>query len=255
MSSIYYQPYSNFLEINKYIESDEKYIEIIDRHKEMLLLEVFIRFCLDDIKKLYKFILLHHIEIINKLNQYGMTVLHYAVMNNKHKLCEFLLLQGADKTICSKDGKTAYEIAVENNFKKCIILLENVDINAISENAIKKAKYCINVLKKNRILRANLSQIKKAAKSQRKIKISYRYDSGLNIALKNTEELDFKFSREKPCKTCILETRLTINEYNKQNATEYWGDITKCSNCLDLEKKRDKKKYDNYTFENLKRQF
>ena len=50
MSSIYYQSYSKFLEIDdRYGKIDEKYIEIVDRHKEMSLLEAFIKFCLDDI--------------------------------------------------------------------------------------------------------------------------------------------------------------------------------------------------------------
>ena len=46
MSSIYYQSYSNFLEIDdRYRKINKKYIEIADRYQDIPLLEAFIKFC------------------------------------------------------------------------------------------------------------------------------------------------------------------------------------------------------------------
>lgn len=55
----------------------------------------------------------------------GMTALMFAARDSTPEMVKFLLDYGADKSIKSTDGKTAYDYAVQFNNKDIIALLEN----------------------------------------------------------------------------------------------------------------------------------
>jgi ankyrin repeat protein len=52
---------------------------------------------------------------INARDQDGATCLHYAIHRGSTRTLKKLLLRGADKNIKKFDGKTAYDLAIENN--------------------------------------------------------------------------------------------------------------------------------------------
>ena len=61
---------------------------------------------------------------INALDNEGNNCLHYAVNSNNPNLVKKLLIRGADKTIKNQKGETPYDLAVKNNFRKLISILE-----------------------------------------------------------------------------------------------------------------------------------
>ena len=62
---------------------------------------------------------------LNIQDNYGNTALIYAAGTGMSDLVEALLKKGADKSVARRDGRTAYDIAVQKNNTYIMRLLED----------------------------------------------------------------------------------------------------------------------------------
>ncbi|KAL9688386.1 hypothetical protein QQ045_032807 [Rhodiola kirilowii] len=64
---------------------------------------------------------------VNAVDPYGQTPLHYSIIHRKSALAKLLLARGANPQATDKDGKTAIQLASENNFDDVKVLSMLVD--------------------------------------------------------------------------------------------------------------------------------
>ncbi|MCH5281554.1 MAG: ankyrin repeat domain-containing protein [Lachnospiraceae bacterium] len=63
-------------------------------------------------------------HLLNVANAVGETPIFTAVRYDYYDICEFLIEEGADLTVKNKEGKTAYDVAVELGYEDCARLLK-----------------------------------------------------------------------------------------------------------------------------------
>jgi ankyrin repeat protein len=99
--------------------------------------------------------------IINTKDDNGLTALHWAVIGKHAEIVKILLENGADKTIQSKKGETALDIAIEKKNSGIVDLLKNnpsevysplhFPVNKGGKTKKKKNKRKINKQKKQKL--------------------------------------------------------------------------------------------------------
>ena len=72
--------------------------------------------------------------LLNERDSKGETPLFSAVRGNAPENCAFLINEGADVDIKSKEGKTAYDIAVELVHEACVAVLAERNIDESMRN-------------------------------------------------------------------------------------------------------------------------
>ena len=63
-------------------------------------------------------------HLLNVKDADGETPIFEAVRYDDYDICQFLIQEGADLTVKNKEGKTAYDVAVELGYEDCARLLK-----------------------------------------------------------------------------------------------------------------------------------
>jgi len=92
------------------------------------------------------------LELINEKDEYGKTVLHYAVKNCYIWTMIYLLINNAQKDIVDNDGRTPLHIAIENSKEKNGRYIADNNGKTVYDIASEnKDKYMVDFLSKKNI--------------------------------------------------------------------------------------------------------